>query len=283
MGWQFWKRNTDDPLAKLFFKKYRLNLLSIPREKVSLCDVYTGDADGHQKLLASPGSIKNFLEPQFEIPSTSIVIDDQMSDIYDTTSNSISANVALDFLEGFLKALGGQFFNTNIRSMYEHKGTRFIELRFDAATQDRIDRYALGDKLRGHKIATGNTAIIPGRSYYIVTAIVRSNSISISARAESQKDVDIKAEVDSILGGSVSISQGTSRESETKFKGDKKLALGLELSELTYDTQYQQLRLDPVIEEFRVRGKKNTLRTREVIKSSFIGDPKEGDMFVDLL
>jgi hypothetical protein len=55
------------------------------------------------------------------------------------------------------------------------------------------------------------------------------------------------------------------------------------LSELKYDTQNQQLRLDPTTESFRVRGRKNTLRTRKVIKSSFIGDPKEGDMFIDLL
>ena len=139
MGWQFWKRNTDDPLAKLFFKNYRLNLLSIPREKVSLCDVYMGDADGHQKLLSSPGSIKNFLEPPFEIPSAGMVTDDQMTDIYDTASNAISANVALDFLEGLLNTLAGIPFGTNIRGSYEQKGTSLIKLRFDSATEDRIE------------------------------------------------------------------------------------------------------------------------------------------------
>lgn len=125
--------------------------------------------------------------------------------------------------------------------------------------------------------------LIPGRSYYIVIAVARSNSISINAKGENQKDVDIRAEASSIACGSVSVSQDISRKSELKFKGDKKLAFGVELSELKYDTQYQQLRLDPTTESFRVRGKKDTIRTRKVIKSSFIGDPKEGDMFVDLL
>jgi hypothetical protein len=146
MPWQFWKRNSNDPLANLFFNKYRLNLLSIPREKASICDVYMGDSNEHQKLLSSPGSITNFLEPKFdvyEIPANDIVIDEQMTDVYDTASDAISANVALQFLEAFLNILGVGSIGTKIRGKYEQKGTRLIQLRFDSATQDRVDRYSL--------------------------------------------------------------------------------------------------------------------------------------------
>jgi hypothetical protein len=37
------KRDTDDPLMRLFLEKYRLNLLSFPRENISVGDVYIID------------------------------------------------------------------------------------------------------------------------------------------------------------------------------------------------------------------------------------------------
>jgi hypothetical protein len=141
----------------------------------------------------------------------------------------------------------------------------------------------LGGKLRGHKIASENTAIIPGRKYYIVIAVARSNSISVNAKGKNQVDLNIKGEASSISSGLVSVSENTSRKSELRFEGNKKLAFGLELSELTYDAQYQRLRLDPITESYRVRGKKDALRTRKVIKSSFIGDPNDGDMFIEIV
>ena len=192
MGWPFWKRNSKDPLVNLFFSKYRLNLLSIPREKASVCDVYTGNRNGNQKLLSSPGSATNFLEPNFEIPD--LVTDEQMTDVSDTVSDTISANVALNFLEGFINVLAGGPFGTKIRGNYEQKHARMIKLRFDSVTQDRLDRYLLGDKLRRHKIKEGNAAIIPGQKYYIVIAVARSRSISIIAEGENQKKLDIEVE-----------------------------------------------------------------------------------------
>lgn len=281
MGLQFWKRNSEDPLAKLFFDRYKLNLLSIPREKVSVCDVYMGDTNKHQKLLSSPGSAINFLEPKFEIPK---IITEDLTDIYNTTSDAISANVALDFLEGFLNILsGGGSFGTKMRGNYEQKDTRLIKLRFDSAIQDSIDRYLLGDNLSGHKIKEGNAAIIPGRNYYIVTAVARSSSISITAEAENNKKVNFEAEASKIASGTVSVSTENSREGELTFKGDKRLAFGVELCQLTYDTQNQQFSLPPVTESFKVRGDNNITRTRKVVRPTFIGDPIRGDMFIDIV
>jgi len=37
------KRDIDDPLMRLFLEKYRLNLLSVPRENASVGDVYIID------------------------------------------------------------------------------------------------------------------------------------------------------------------------------------------------------------------------------------------------
>ena len=67
-GLGFWSRlkKSEDPLLKMILDKYRLNLLSIPREKASVGDLYV--QEGNSPYVSTPGSISNFLEPAFEIP-----------------------------------------------------------------------------------------------------------------------------------------------------------------------------------------------------------------------
>ena len=100
----FWNRFTknEDPLLKVLLDRYRLNLLSIPREKASVGDLYV--QEGNSQYVSTPGSITNFLEPPFEIPS--ITTAETMAGVSGTTSRDASGKVGIDFLEGFLNALG---------------------------------------------------------------------------------------------------------------------------------------------------------------------------------
>ena len=61
---RFWQK--DDPLLILFFDKYHLNLMSIPREFASLGDVYM--REGKSDRLSTPSFIGNYLEGDFELP-----------------------------------------------------------------------------------------------------------------------------------------------------------------------------------------------------------------------
>jgi hypothetical protein len=56
------KSDTDDPLMRLFLEKYRLNLLSVPRENTSVGDVYIID-DKSIKFASPLGNIQYFLDP----------------------------------------------------------------------------------------------------------------------------------------------------------------------------------------------------------------------------
>ena len=58
------KRSDDDPLVRHFVDKYRLNLLSIPRENADPGDLYVHDDRG----LAAPGALAGFLTPPPQLP-----------------------------------------------------------------------------------------------------------------------------------------------------------------------------------------------------------------------
>lgn len=49
----FWKRNSGDPLLRMFLDKYHLNWLSVPREKAEVGDLYVYDS----KRASAPGKI----------------------------------------------------------------------------------------------------------------------------------------------------------------------------------------------------------------------------------
>jgi hypothetical protein len=66
----------DDPLLKSFFETYGLNLLTIPREKASIGDVYI--RVGNDRRLSMPTSITNLLIPTFKIP---MVPSEKMADV----------------------------------------------------------------------------------------------------------------------------------------------------------------------------------------------------------
>jgi hypothetical protein len=94
------KRNTDDPLLRLLLDKYRLNLLSIPRENASVGDVYTTDGNNQQHA-SPPGNIKYLLDPPFDFSKIKTVTGEVMADVSGTISNSMSADLGLKI---FLKA-----------------------------------------------------------------------------------------------------------------------------------------------------------------------------------
>ena len=60
--------------------------------------------EGNSQYVSTPGSVTNFLEPPFEVPS--ITTGETMAGVSGTASRDASGKVGIDFLEGFLNALG---------------------------------------------------------------------------------------------------------------------------------------------------------------------------------
>ncbi len=148
------KRDTDDPLMRLFLDKYRLNLLSIPRENASVGDVYITD-EKDSKFASPPGNIKYLLDPPFDFSKIQVTAGETLSDISGTTSGSISAQFGLQFLENFLNALAPIVgIGAKIRANYEANSVEAIKFRFSSPTRNYITNpFLLNVKLQRHKIA----------------------------------------------------------------------------------------------------------------------------------
>jgi len=251
VGWKFWRRNTNDPLAKILFENYRLNMLTIPREKASVGDLYMRDGEASQ--LSTPGSITNFLEPTLELPPTTA--DEFMADeVSNVSSHNLSANLVIDFVEGFLTVLLGRAIAAKIRATFEEKKTQAIQIQFGSLSRDALDVFALGNKLKDHKLKKDSALYDSDRRYYVVCGVARAQSIIIVAQDDKNKEVGLNAQVINSLNltGTGSIEQSAAKQ--ITFKGAKKLAFGVELYELRYDTDEQRLKLDMPTGAFTVRG-----------------------------
>ncbi len=228
----FWNRFTknQDPLLKVLLERYRLNLLSIPRENASVGDLYV--QEGNSQYVSTPGSITNFLEPRFEVPS--IKTGETMAGVSGTTSKDASGKVGIDFLEGFLNTLGPAGIGTKVRGGYESSSKNKITFTFENATRDYVDPGLLGSKLVDHTLMKRHALIAKRRKYYLVTAVARSSGISITTEGNSKQVMDLDAQVMNLANVSGDISIQKNQTGSITFKGQKNLVFGVELYELEY-------------------------------------------------
>jgi hypothetical protein len=249
----FWNRKnkSKDPLLKLILDKYHLNLLSIPRENAFVGDLYVQDGDVQH--LSSPGSITNFLEPKFEIPQ--LKMGEILSDISGVTSSNESGKVGLDLLEGFLNGLGPLGLGLKVRGSYERDSKQTIKFTFTNATRDYVDTGLFGNALGGgYKFNTRNALYEESRRYFVVTAIAKSPSISILLDRDQKQVMDIDAEIKQLVSASGGVSIEASGSGQITFKGDKSLAFGVELFELSYDMDKQKFSMSTTNEAMGLRG-----------------------------
>lgn len=278
MSLKIFKRNSQDPLIRVILDKYRLNLLSLPRENAAVGDLYFVDGTGSQQA-STPGSITNFLVPKFEIPQ--ITPDELMADIAGTASRNVSGKMGVDLIEGFLNALGttGGGVGTKIRSSYEAANTQTISFQFTNATRDYVDPILFGSKLDGYRINERNPLYSKRRRYYIVTGVARSSSISVKAQGDNKKDVNADVNAMQAVSVSAGITVENSGEGQTTFKGEKKLAFGVELYELQYNTSENRFIMMIMTRSLVMRDKNK----EKVPRPDLIGHPIKGDVFIPVI
>jgi hypothetical protein len=278
LSWTLLKRNTDDPLIRSFIDRYNLHLLSVPRANASIGDLYRYD----DVNVSTPGKISYFLEPAFEI--SKVTTGERMGDISGVISNGIDANFGLEFLDGFLMAVGSGGIINKIRNSYESKNTNMIKFRFSEITRDYTDPYWLSEEISDHTIKKNSAMYGEGYRYFLVTAVVRSPSINIIAEDEQKKGVDIDVEILQQLANiSADISVEKAGKGEISFKGKQSLAFGVELYELRYDSTDNCFRFKTVTERIRLRDRDSETIINTDIKPAFIGASEEGNAFISLI
>ena len=284
MHMKFWKRreSEQDPLLNKLLKDYHLNLLSPPRENAFVGDLYFRDThNNEEQIISTPGSITNFLEPKFEIDKK-IIAGEKLSDISEAFSKELSADVALSFLEDFLSVLLSNSFIGKIRSSYGSKDVKLVKFRFSNVTRDYIDPFLLGRELNGYRVIEDHPLYSENYRYYIVTAVVRSTSISIMSQGDNNKEVGIQVDpIQKLIDVSTEVAIKKLKNEEVTFEGRKRLAFGIELYELIYDNVSKRFRMKPAIVLDKVR-KDDDLEIDTEFNPALIGDSREGYAFITI-
>lgn len=261
----FWKRNSSDPLLDSILKKYRLNLLSIPRENAQVGDLYM--QDDNSNFVSTPGSITNFISPQLEIPQ---IKTEEMSNIAGQASNDISGKAGFDFLEGFLDKLGAVGIGGKIRGAYEGSKSNKIVFAFPNPRRDSIDPFEFGSKLRGKKFMTDNPLYAENRRYYVVTGVAKTKSISIEIQGDEKNLLDVTANISQIVDASGNLKLEKNQSGKITYTGNKDLAFGVELYELGYSDEKGKFEMSSSNKALVVRGNG---------EPALLGD-KDGDAFI---
>lgn len=264
------KRTEPDPLLRLFVDEYNLHLLAIPRENAAVGDVYVHDG----RRTSAPGSITHLLTPPFTMPAHTR--GERLADVAGTLSRGVDVAVSIGLLEGFLTALGVGAAIGDTKAELSRAGARALRFRFGDATRDSVDPLRLGNALTGHVVKRDNAFHDDRNRYYLVTAVVRSPSIAVTAQSEKSTAASLNVEAFKLLdvGGSVSVKK--SSEGEVTFTGPRPLAFGVELYELVTSPE-GALRLRAPDSAVKVRGR---LRA-PVPEPAFIGGD-DGDAFLTI-
>ncbi len=244
------RRNSDDPLLRMFLDTYKLNLLAIPRENAQVGDVYVDTPKG----ISTPGALQFLVTSEFKMPK---ITKEKMTNIAGTQTEALQYKVGISLLDGFFSALGALGALDKVKAAYEHKRTGKLHFRFKEATRDSVDSLA-----------------------FVTVGVVRSKSISISAKDSDSNAVSLDVgALTKAIGVEGGLKVGQSNEGELTYSGPTALAFGVELVKLSYDEEKNKFSLMPLARPEKIRD--SAITKDSDIERSFIGGP-EGNAFFKL-
>lgn len=265
------KRNDaiKDPLAKLLFGRYGLHLLSLPRSGIRTGEVFI---HGERSIVGS-GDITTMFEPGFALSPA--VLNERAIPLEETQSNELEASAALNLLDKLFAALGFGG-SAEVRAAYSANRATKLRFKFASPTRDSLDIIAVTDRLFGAKPKAHQWGK-SGESVYLVTGVLRSRGISISATTDGGAGVDVIAKVKPLAEASGKVKVSSGDGSTLTYSGHEPLGFGVELVELSYDATTGRVDRRDVGKALAVRSIALTSR-RDV---SFIGD-EDTDIFIDV-
>ena len=240
-----WRTKTADPLGKLLFEKYHMHILARPRENVSVFQIF-GVRDG-EALQA--GSIESFLRSSFEKPE--VVIGEKVLDIDGTTSDAVSAQTGLSFLQGFLGIFGAV--GTSLTAAVERSNSQALRFQFGGCTRDRVkDDFDLEWAISEVEFPMERSPMKPDYRYFIASGVHHCTQLTFEALTKNMAKVDLSAEVAALGAAKAGVSVNHDRQ--VVAKSDRTLVYGVELSELVYDEKRKRLRLEGARSFVHTRG-----------------------------
>lgn len=171
------RRDSQDPLLTAFLRNYQLNLLAVPRTDAAVGDLYVEVAG----RMVAPGRLSALLNPGFQLPE--VVKAETMSDISGLISGEIELGAGLSLLDRFLTALSAGALAVQVSAAYRRSRAAWVRFRLREPERDSVDPIELGKALVGRVLDQRHPLVGPKARYFITTAVVRTRSLSLIAKA----------------------------------------------------------------------------------------------------
>lgn len=268
------KRNSEDPLLKIFLSRYGLNLLSVPRTNVHVGDVFILNGSS----VSTSGNIQYITNPPLHVSPNNI--NEHLVDIEGKISNNVDYLTGVNLLDSFLSSLGANNISGNFKTEFKKKGIQGLKFFFNDIERDSVDVLKLGADLIDTAINSAHPLINKNYKYYIVTAVVKSSSISIKTDADLNLDSILNAEALKLLNLKWQMHINKSDDGEITFLGDKKnpLVFGVQVYEMVFDLLRDRIRL--TIPDVSIKLMSDAAMT-EIPSATFIG-ADNGNAFINL-
>ena len=232
------------------FAKYGMHVLSRPRENVPVFQVF---AVSNGEVFLS-GDVDAFLRAKLDKPV--VEKGEQVLDIEGTTSDAVTGEASLNFLQGFLALLGVGVANA-VSAGLKKANSRALRFRFGGCTRDFVkDGFDLEWKLSNVPFDKQNSAMKDGYRYYIATGVHSCKQLTFEALDKNMTKIDLSADVANLGGANAGLTVNT--EGQITAASDKVLVYGVELNEIVHDEKRKRLQLKETKDYVHVRGTQPT-------------------------
>ena len=223
------KRNTDDPLVRMFLDRYRINLLAVPREGPPCGEIYVRQG----RSVSDGAGLAGLLTPAVTLPA--VVEGQELTKLDGKLSNGVKVGAGLGLLQGFLTAIGAAAVLSKLSTRFESSKTAELSFSFGGVTRDSMNVNSLAGALAGRRLVESNPLVQPGNEYYVAAGVVRSTAISVVAQDAAKRHVELGAEAAQVLNADVGVTLEEGGNGELTFRGSTPLAIGLQLYKLHFD------------------------------------------------
>jgi hypothetical protein len=259
----FWKRDTKDPLIRIFLDKYKMHLLTIPREDISVGDLYVYDKNN--KAVSTKGSLTYFLKPKLKIPPLTNAA--AMADVANMMTDYVDFTIGLDLLNGFLGKFGIGSVIQNVETEFRAKKAKTIAFNFPNCSRDSVDSTHLGYNLIGKKPIKDHPLYNESNRYFVVMAVARTSEIKMLVQDNSKHNINVDASVLESKLTNMKSRINKDKYSAVTFNGAKPLGFAVELQELRYDAETKKILLVPAVDPLTLRFCSSSLEKEVFVDS----------------
>lgn len=262
------RRTSQDPLVKALVQSHKFNLLSVPRSGSDVFDLYLGK--GRDILSAS--QLASLWKTKIALPIP------RRGEVFEAPEKTYSAaleiNVVTKLTGKLFAAHGATLLDGKMDASLKSTGASTAEIRFFDVTRDSVGPIEVHKAIASKALDKVSLDLLKGRDLYLVIGVVRAKGIEIRLTNARQTDARVSVDLNKIAQGGAGIVVENKESGSLVFKGEGRIAFGVELVELRLNREAKTLKvgdLPPAID----------IRAATTIPSAFIGSP-DGPIFVDL-